>query len=125
MVQRVQPKYLLADDEAEEIYTLFEALTRFQAGYEILQPQMTPITKDTPPDVLTAFATLVTQLANNSDWIPNTAMFSSNVPVFTLEQDVVTDRAVKESDSAVNYADTRSVSRTTQSLDRRQMCHCT
>lgn len=91
---------LLGDDEAEETYTLFEALTRFQSGYEILQPQMSPITKDTSIDVLTAFATLVTQLANNSDWVKtnNLLLDSDGVPVFTLEQDVVTDRKNEDSD---------------------------
>jgi hypothetical protein len=79
-------------------YTLFEALTRFQAGYAILQPQMTPISKQTPVNVLTAFATLVTQLANNSDWASTSAMFSSSGPVFTLEQDVVTDRTTGNND---------------------------
>jgi hypothetical protein len=81
------------DDAAEVTYTLFEALVRFQSGYQILQPQMSPITKDTPIDVLTAFATLVTQLANNSDWTPKTDLFSGgNAPLYTLEQDLVTDR---------------------------------
>jgi hypothetical protein len=83
----------LGGDNAEVVYTLFEALMRFQSGYQILQPQMSPITRDTSVDVLTAFATLVTQLANNSDWAPKTNLrLGGNTPVFTLEQDVVTDR---------------------------------
>jgi hypothetical protein len=83
-----------ADNPKDVTYTLFEALTRFQSGYEILQPQMTPITDQTPVDVLTAFATLVTQLANNSDWNQSVSGFGDigNAPVVTLEQDVVTDR---------------------------------
>ncbi|HEX8367279.1 MAG TPA: hypothetical protein VF604_01810 [Pyrinomonadaceae bacterium] len=87
------------EEDAEKTYTLFEALTRFQSGYQILQPQMSPITKDTPIDVLTAFATLVTQLANNSDWMPKSEMLTgSGAPVFTLEQDIVTDRKNDDSD---------------------------
>lgn len=80
-------------NDTKVTYTLFEALMRFQSGYQILQPQMSPITKDTPIDVLTAFAALVTQLANNSDWVPKAEMvMGSNEPLYTLEQDLVTDR---------------------------------
>lgn len=88
-------------EAAEPTYTLFEALTRFQSGYEILQPQMTPVTDQTPVDVITAFATLVTQLANNSDWNPKSDMFGNfaNTPVVTLELDVVTDRKDENDDS--------------------------
>lgn len=87
--------------DSEEIYTLFEALTRFISGYQILQPQMTPITANTPQNVIEAFAVLVSQLANNSDWNPNFSKFGdvSNAPVVTLERDVVTDR-LDENDSA-------------------------
>jgi hypothetical protein len=87
--------------DVEPVYTLFEALTRFQSGYEVLQPQMSPITKDTPLDVLTAFATLVVQLANNSDWTPtpNSLMLGAgNTPTYVLEQDVVTDRTTGTGD---------------------------
>jgi hypothetical protein len=89
-----------AEGDTEKTYTLFEALTRFQSGYEILQPQMSPITENTPVDVLTAFATLVTQLANNSDWLPQTDLLGggSGTPAFTLEQDVVTDRKNENGD---------------------------
>lgn len=83
-------------EDAEEVYTLFEALTRFVSGYQILQPQMTPITDNTAGDVIEAFAVLVSQLANNSDWnpTPNFEKLSNvnNAPVVTLERDVVTDR---------------------------------
>lgn len=74
-------------------YTLFEALVRFQAGYAILQPQMTPVTEATPPDVLAAFAVLVSELANNSDWMPGGQFAATAVgPVLVVERDVVTDR---------------------------------
>ena len=88
------------DADTETVYTLFEALTRFQAGYDILQPQMSPITENTPTDVLTAFATLVVQLANNSDWLPtvNMAFGSPGTPTYVLEQDVVTDRQTGNND---------------------------
>ena len=89
--------------DAEEVYTLFEALTRFVSAYQILQPQMAPITTNTPEDVIEAFAVLVSQLANNSDWNsnPNFAEIDNvnNAPVVTLECDVVTDRQ-DENDSA-------------------------
>jgi hypothetical protein len=87
------------DDDADPTYTLFEALMRFQSGYDILQPQMSPITENTSIDVLTAFAALVTQLANNSDWMPKSEMSDSyDAPAFTLEQDVVTDRKNENND---------------------------
>ncbi|MFW2543896.1 hypothetical protein ACN2XU_14740 [Primorskyibacter sp. 2E107] len=74
-------------------YTLFEALARFAAGYEVLRGQISPVPESGAADALQSFATLVTQLANNSDWVPaNTALFEATGPVYTLEQDTVTDK---------------------------------
>lgn len=76
----------------EPVYTLFEALTRFQAGYDILKSQLSPVPASGAVDALTSFAALVTQLANNSDWHPTGfEALASSGPVFTLEQDVVKD----------------------------------
>jgi len=76
-------------------FNLFEALVRFRAGYGELQAQLNPITDNTPKDVLGSFATLVSQLANNTDWVPAAGTIEAATgPVFTLERDVVTDVAI-------------------------------
>lgn len=76
----------------EPVYTLFEALTRFQAGYAVLQSQLSPVPASGAADALTSFAALVTQLANNSDWKPTgLEEMVGTGPMFTLEQDVVKD----------------------------------
>jgi hypothetical protein len=76
----------------ETVYTLFEALVRFQAGYDVLQSQLRPVPASGAQDALTSFAALVTQLVNNSDWRPTgLEAFGNSGPVFTLEQDVVRD----------------------------------
>lgn len=75
-------------------FSLFEALTRFQAGYEVIQGQTSPITDKTPADVLVALATLATQLAGNREWLPAAGLGQDTTgPVATVEHDVVTDRA--------------------------------
>ena len=80
------------DDVPQTSFSLFEALARFQAGYEILQPQLTPVPETGAKDALDSFATLVTQLANNSNWVPNAFdMAVGSGLTFTLEQDLVTD----------------------------------
>ena len=92
----------LARNAEVQTYTLFEALMRFQSGYQVLQPMMSPITPTTSPDVLSTFATLVSQLANNSDWVKNpnlrAATLGATGPAYTLEQDVVTDTATGTGD---------------------------
>ncbi len=77
---------------SEPVYTLFEALVRFQAGYDVLQSQLSPVPASGAQDALTSFAALVTQLATNSDWKPTGfEALDSFAPLFTLEQDVVKD----------------------------------
>lgn len=83
----------------EQTYNLFEALARFHAGYEILKPQLNPVPDSGASEALTTFATLVTQLANNIDWVPVAGgLITTPGPVFTLEQDVVSDIATGKGD---------------------------
>ncbi|WP_425100135.1 hypothetical protein [Tropicibacter sp. S64] len=86
--------------EGPEVYTLFEALARFTAGYEVLQGQLNPVPESGAEDALGSFATLVTQLANNSDWVPALTLSDATAsgPVYTLESDVVTDIATGQGD---------------------------
>jgi hypothetical protein len=54
----------------EQLYTLFQALARFNAAYAVLQPVLNDLTNSSWKDAAQAFAALVLEVQHNTDWNP-------------------------------------------------------
>lgn len=80
-------------------YTLFQALARFSAAYAVLGPVLVKLTDPNWQLAAQAFAPLVTDVVNNTDWDESgtTAMLAAMPLQYTVDDYVVTD--VQQQDS--------------------------
>ncbi|MFT4926169.1 MAG: hypothetical protein ACI8WB_002267 [Phenylobacterium sp.] len=88
--------FAVQNSEAQR-FTLAQALCRFVAVYQQIQPQLVNLNQQTPKNVLEAFALVVDQLANNSDWQGVRFLNAVNIGQ-TVEQDIVDDKPISGSD---------------------------
>lgn len=57
-------------EDAEQLYTLFQALARFTAAYAVLQPIINDLKNPSWKDAAVAFSSLVLEVQSNTDWNP-------------------------------------------------------
>lgn len=69
----------------QQLYTLFQALARFNAAYAVLQPVLNDLTNSSWKDAAQAFASLVLEVQHNTDWnpVPTAALASAQLANIT------------------------------------------
>ncbi|MFL6257219.1 MAG: hypothetical protein ACJ74T_19600 [Pyrinomonadaceae bacterium] len=86
------------DDVGTQVFSLFEALARFNATYPVLLPILTAPTNPNWATAAGIFADRVNEVVNNTDWNPppNMALFTSTKPQQIDNNYIITDPPPQE-----------------------------